>query len=96
MVDGLTQKDLRNLTQNILERIEEDIEEDVPEIIIREYGLVGKTYALKTIHYPLNQDTLEEAKRRLIFDELFLMQLALHGQRENDQRLKRFVNQMEQ
>ena len=88
LVDGLTQKDLRNLTQNILERIEEDIEEDVPEIIIREYGLVGKTYALKTIHYPLNQDTLEKAKRRLIFDELFLMQLALHGQREKRSKAK--------
>jgi ATP-dependent DNA helicase RecG len=82
LVEGLTQNDFRNLTQNIIGIIEENIDEDLPEIIMRKYDLAGKAYALRNIHYPQDQAALEEAKRRLIFGELFLMQLALHGQRE--------------
>ncbi|HZJ57815.1 MAG TPA: ATP-dependent DNA helicase RecG [Clostridia bacterium] len=82
LVDGLTQKDLRNISQHIIEGIEENIDDDLSPDITGKYGLMDKACALKTIHYPSDSSTLESARRRLIFDELFFMQLALHGHRE--------------
>ncbi len=49
----------------------------LPEDIRNNYCLMGIKQALHNIHFPESEDLLSEARRRLIFEELFLLELGL-------------------
>lgn len=49
----------------------------IPEDIRNAYCLMSLENALKNIHFPESEDMLSEARRRLIFEELFLLELGL-------------------
>jgi len=57
-----------------------EVVERLPEDIRTRRGLVGVQDALREIHFPSDWQTLFTARRRLAFEELFILQLAL-GQR---------------
>ena len=57
------------------------IEESMPEHLMRQYGLVPLHYALRNIHFPKDITSLEKAKYRLKFEELFYLQLSLLKQK---------------
>ena len=42
-----------------------------------QYGLVGRLDALRTYHAPERMEDLAAARKRLVFEELFMVQLAL-------------------
>ncbi len=73
----LNQKLLRKLIYDCLESIEGDIEEFMPYSVRRRYGLCGRAYALKNIHFPESRDAFFAARRRLVFEELFILRLRL-------------------
>ncbi len=60
------------------------ITETLSPELIQQYGLMGKAEALQQIHFPQNSDTLQRARFRLKFEELFYVQLKLL--RQKDQR----------
>lgn len=72
---GLNSRAIGKLVMNALEACE--VEDPVPEDIRQAYCLMGKREALKNIHAPESADMLSEARRRLIFEELFLLELGL-------------------
>ena len=49
----------------------------MPENILKQYSLVDINMAIKQIHFPMNFDEFKQARTRLVFEELFTMQLAL-------------------
>ena len=49
----------------------------LPEEIRDRYCLMNIEQALHNIHFPESEDLLSEARRRLIFEELFLLELGL-------------------
>ena len=49
----------------------------IPAWIINEFGFVDRNNAMKAIHQPEDMAEMSQARRRLVFDELFRMQLAL-------------------
>ena len=49
----------------------------IPESIRNSYCLMGLYDALRNVHFPKSEDMLSEARRRLIFEELFLLELGL-------------------
>ena len=49
----------------------------IPEEIRNRYCLMNLSDALQNIHFPQSADMLSEARRRLIFEELFLLELGL-------------------
>ncbi len=51
--------------------------EPLPEAVRRRWDLVGRADALAGIHAPDAMDDVARARRRLVFDELFRIQLAL-------------------
>lgn len=71
---GLTQKQIRFLTKQAIQRIGY-IEDWLPEEIIKEYKLISLTKAISKIHFPESQHDIAQAKYRLAFNELFLVQL---------------------
>lgn len=74
-----------NLSQNIMRKIMEsavleiygNLEETLPKYIIDRFNLVEINNAIKKIHFPDNFSEFELARRRLVFEELLIMQLAL-------------------
>ncbi|MBE9011328.1 ATP-dependent DNA helicase RecG [Pseudanabaenaceae cyanobacterium LEGE 13415] len=54
-----------------------NLHEPIPKGLLTEYKLVGIQEAISNIHFPTDSDALESARRRLVFDEFFYLQLGL-------------------
>ncbi|MER3432774.1 MAG: DNA helicase RecG [Leptolyngbya sp. ERB_1_1] len=54
-----------------------NLHEPIPKGLLTEYGLTGIQDAIANIHFPTDPDALEAARRRLVFDEFFYLQLGL-------------------
>ncbi len=52
------------------------VEEFIPKNILEQYKLIPYCSALKAVHFPEDEESLETAKRRLAFNELLIVQLA--------------------
>ena len=78
---GITGKVMLRLISAALQDILPITGETLPDYVLREKGLVPLTYALRQIHFPIDQDALAKASYRLKFEELFLLQLSLLKQK---------------
>jgi ATP-dependent DNA helicase RecG len=78
---GVTGRVMTRLVATALEGILPGLEETLPDYILKEKGLVPLRFALRQIHFPVNQDALSKATYRLKFEELFLLQLSLLKQK---------------
>ena len=83
---NLTQKQIRFLIQTAMEAVSE-INEWIPDVICKEYTLIGRQEALKEIHFPTNAESLKIAEQRLKFEELFLLQLRAQHLRNQSKKL---------
>jgi ATP-dependent DNA helicase RecG len=81
LTEGLTQFQMRRMVANALERFSTVLEEVFPDALLREYDLVPLAEALPAIHSPQDANQLARAQRRLIFQELFVLQLAVVARR---------------
>lgn len=74
---GLTQNTIRKVMEQALSDSLPLIQETLPDYLIKEYQLCDVKTATKQIHFPNSFEDLKVAKRRLAFEELLFMQLAL-------------------
>ncbi len=72
---GMPSSAIEKLVQNALSAVV--LDEILPEKVIEENNLCSLEYAIKNIHFPSDKDALEIARKRLVFEELFLLQSAL-------------------
>ncbi len=77
LADGISQKERARIQENALQQFEDCLQEFLPEDILERNRLCRLPYALSNIHFPKTLQALKEARYRLIFDELFLLQLGL-------------------
>lgn len=77
LTESLNVKSLRSAIHNALELYSDKITDFIPDFISKELKFISKQSAIKQIHFPDDQNTLSEARRRLVFEELFLVQLRL-------------------
>ena len=73
---GLNSRSLENLTKALTEKLP-PLAETLPDFIIQPLHLMGRDQALRTVHYPQDAKTLERARVRLKFEELFFVQLNI-------------------
>lgn len=73
---GLTSKWIRRQTYKILQDNKQNILEYIPDSILRKNSLETIITAFEAIHFPQTTTQTMQARRRLAFDELFLLQLA--------------------
>ena len=78
---GITGKVMNKLMDPALNKALTDVEETLPEYILKRYGLAPIHFALRNIHFPKDINSLEKAKYRLKFEELFFLQLSLLKQK---------------
>ena len=78
---GVTGKVMSKIMEAALEKGLGMENETLPEYIMKQYGIVPLRYALRNIHFPQDFTSLEKAKYRLKFEELFFLQLSLLKQK---------------
>lgn len=74
---NLSQNTIRQIIENGLEIVDNKLEETIPRYILEEYKLLDINSAIKKIHFPQDFNDFEIARKRLVFEELLSMQLAL-------------------
>lgn len=75
--EGLSSRTISNTVRAALELIREDARDTLPPRLTVTYRLPSLRDALWGIHFPDSQEQLAAARRRLIFEELLVLQLGL-------------------
>ena len=83
--EGLHQKSIRNILNNVLEKYLPLVEEVIPEDLLRRYKFLSRSEAFNQAHFPASEGSTAKdlakfktpAQKRLIFEELFLIQIGL-------------------
>ena len=78
---GITGKIMSKIMTAAVEKGLPCTEETLPEYIMKQAGLVPLHFAIRNIHFPKDMASLEKAKYRLKFEELFFLQLSLLKQK---------------
>lgn len=78
---GITGKVMNKIMEAALDKGLVQEKETLPEWLVKQHGLVPLHFALRNIHFPKDMQSLEKAKYRLKFEELFLLQLSLLKQK---------------
>ena len=86
--EGVSSKWLRGRISFLLDSVAPTLPDPLPENIRIPYSLTAIDQALNSIHFPKKSDDIITARRRLAFDELFLLQLVAFEQKR--ERLKKF------
>ncbi len=79
----LSQNTLRKIIENALKEVKDKIPETLPEYILKEYKLQKINEAIRNIHMPEDFEVMEKARKRLVFEELLSVQLALLALKNN-------------
>jgi len=73
----LTSRDFEKLIRSALEMTRGNIDDIFPEQVRAFFKLEDINFCINNIHFPENFKSLQKARRRLVFEELFLFQLGL-------------------
>ena len=74
---GISNLQLSKWIYQALQELEDEIQDDLPHEIRMKHQLASRDWAVRTIHRPSNLEDLAEAKRRLVFEELFYLTAGL-------------------
>ena len=80
---ALNQRSILQAVRQALESCREELPELLPEEIRRGEELCTARYAFENIHFPADFQALDIARRRLVFEELFVLACALGKMRES-------------
>jgi ATP-dependent DNA helicase RecG len=87
---GLSQAYIRRAIYRLLSSLG-TLPEHLPRRVLARYDLVSFDTAIREIHFPTDERTLQKALRRLKFDEFFFLELRVLMNRDTTVTGKRFV-----
>jgi ATP-dependent DNA helicase RecG len=77
LTEGVGQGYLRRIARLTIEECAPHLEDIIPTSFCRLRQLMPAREALKEAHFPSSMEAMRKARRRLIYEELFLLQLAM-------------------
>ena len=83
LTHGLNSNKLRDIMRKTVHYWAPRVPETLPEELRQRQDLFNLQDALYHIHFPDTQEALHKAQRRIVFDELFLLQLGMQSQRQD-------------
>ncbi|MGQ3477624.1 ATP-dependent DNA helicase RecG [Paenibacillus sp. TY11] len=75
----ITQSWMRKTMNQTLQQFGEMIPEILPELLVRKYSMMPRKQAIAGIHQPQDNREGQEARRRMVYEELFLFQLKMQA-----------------
>lgn len=81
LTEGLSARFMRRTIESAVEYWAEKLPDYVPEAVLDRAELGDLGWTIKNLHFPESEDHLRHARRRFIFDQLLLLQLAILGNR---------------
>jgi len=81
LTEGLRQWDIRKIVRGAMESCVDLLDEVFPAEYLQAHDLWPLRRALPEVHFPADHESLAGARRRLIYQELFILQLALAAKR---------------
>ncbi|NLY78466.1 MAG: ATP-dependent DNA helicase RecG [Lysinibacillus sp.] len=104
---SLHQNKFRKFMRQALDMTKEELNDCLPRFLREQYKLLPIDEALEGIHFPKDSNHLKQARRRFVYEELFLFQLRIQALRKarkehekgiaiqyDLQKLKEFINQI--
>ncbi len=75
---GLDPKGQRKMMRALFEKVKQyDVPENLNAQIMQSHGLIGRYEAFQKIHFPNDVNDVAQARKRLVFEELFFLQIKL-------------------
>ncbi len=84
LTEGLSNKLVTKSVRQVLDN-ENSVHEFMPEYIINRFSLMNHDEAIRKIHFPMSFLEMNEARKRLAFNEFFLFILALRRFKEREE-----------
>ena len=85
---GLTSKTISTFINTALMQYGNEITDYIPKYLTIKYDFLNKKTALNIIHNPSSMEKLEEAKRRLKYEELFLFMTKINYLKLKNKKIK--------
>jgi ATP-dependent DNA helicase RecG len=85
LTEGLSQWEMRRIVAGAVQRFGPVLDEVFPTELLAELSLMPLAEALPAIHSPTDAETLARARRRFVFQELFILELAVVARRWQQQ-----------
>ena len=82
---GLTSRSIRRIIYNLFKEHGLKLQETLPERMVERFDLMEGRVALRAIHFPKGPAERARAERRLMFEELFFIQLMLAQMRRRQE-----------
>ncbi len=76
LTEGITQANMRKFIKDALP-LADECEEWLPAHIVSRYNLCSPSYALQNVHFPTDARQVKEARYRMVFEELLILQTGL-------------------
>ena len=86
LTEGVYQGQIRSAVRRLLEEMPEELPDPLPGSLRKRHELVGLREALRGIHWPTSIEEKDRALRRLAFEELLTLQVALAQRKAEMQR----------
>ena len=77
LTEGVQQSHVRMAVQAALDLAADRLEESLPERLLADKNLLPIAAAIRSLHRPASRDALDAARRRFVYQELLMLQLAL-------------------
>ncbi len=85
LTEGLYPRQMRRLVKQALDLYLPQLEDFLPEAVRKNVRLTGLQEAIRQAHYPQDEPSRFAARRRLAFDELFLIQIGVLSRKRERQ-----------
>ncbi len=77
MTSGLSEKWLRLIIESTIDAVVKQIPDILPPKIAEKYHFIAPAAAVREMHRPTDEETFRAARRRLVYEEFFMLQAGL-------------------
>ncbi|MBU0650646.1 ATP-dependent DNA helicase RecG, partial [bacterium] len=92
LTQGMFDRQMRALVKGALDDYIDLVDENIPKYLRDKFKLIGRKEAVLNMHFPENAEMLHQARRRLVFEEFFVLQIGVAIKKQNSIVLKKDVN----
>lgn len=77
LTDGIGQRQMRDIVRTTIDQYAGLVEEAMPSVVRENAEVCDIQTAIEQVHFPRDQEQLDSARGRLVYQELLILQLAL-------------------